>query len=237
MIKIEDYSSRWDYMADRENVPRNPSYDDKLTEFTIVGRFIGNWREELDFLRKKYNDGIGFNFLSKLPKDTPYTRTLDLADMTSAGISETSVFVSKINPEKINESINEIPTIKKMIDWFEFSGLILPKIHIQKPGQIFPYHFDDLTTHRKNSDINIDAKKFARVEVMLLDWDYGHFWGIGNNIWKQWRAGEIMFHPWNSIPHGTANAGRTPRINLQITGEITDKILEKLSRNNGDIIL
>lgn len=237
MINIKDYYSRWNYMADRAEVSRTPKYNDPITDFQIVGRFVGEWDSEVSFLRQKYDDGIGFNFLTKLGSIEPYTKELDLHDMEEAGISKDHIFVQRITPKQIEESLIDIPIIKKMIDWFEFSGLILPKIHLQFPGQVFPYHFDDLTTHRNNSDKDIDPYKYARIEVMLKDWDHGHFWGIGNNVWKNWKAGEIMFHLWHSIPHGTANAGRTPRINLQITGEVTEQTLIKLNKDNGEIKL
>lgn len=236
MIDIKKYKSRWNYMADRANVSRFP-IQDNLTEFKILGRFVGDWSSELDFLKTKYANGKGFNFLTKLGNTEPYTKDIDLNDMKAAGIPENSIFVQRITPKQIQADIEQIPTLKKMIDWFEFTGLILPKIHLQYPGQVFPYHFDDLTTHRSNSNIDIDPHKYARVEVMLLDWNYGHFWGIGNNVWKNWKAGEIMFHTWHDIPHGTANAGMTPRINLQITGEVSNETIKKLNKDSGEILL
>jgi hypothetical protein len=241
-VDIKNYTSRWDYMADRAGVSRKPLHSDEPTQFQIVGRFVGDWRQELDSLIKKYNGGHTFNFLTKMgPGTDPYTYKLDLSDMQAAGIPTDAKFVHRIGPKQMRESFAEIPTIKKMIDWFGFTGLILPKIHIQKPGQIFPFHFDDLTTHRGNSGgesiLDKEPNRCARIEVQLLDWDFGHVWGIGNNYWSNWQAGEIMWHPWYNVPHGTANTGMSPRINLQITGETTPELLEKLQRNNGDIIL
>lgn len=241
-INIKNYTSRWDYMADRAGVPKTPSRTQEPTQFQIVGKFVGNWKEELDHLIKKYNGGHGFNFLTKLGAGTdPYTYKLDLNDMNSAGISTDTKFVYRIGPSQMIESFSEIPTIKKMVDWFGFTGLVLSKIHIQYPGQIFPFHFDDLTTHRGNTDsdnsLDKDPNSCARIEVQLLDWDYGHVWGIGNNYWSNWQAGEIMWHSWYDVPHGTANSGMSPRINLQVTGETTPELLEKLQRNNGNIIL
>jgi hypothetical protein len=245
-IKMEDYTSRWDFMADRAGVSRGPIHGSEPTPFQIVGRFIGNWQSEVNCIIERCNGGRGFNFLNKLSKNTdvmPYTYELDKADMDLAGIPQDAIFVNKINPKLLNEMLADgsIPTIKKMIDWFGFTGKVLPKIHIQHPGQVFPFHFDDLTTHRNNSDqsLEVDASpdSFARIEVQLKAWDYGHVWGIGNNYWSNWQAGEIMWHPWYNVPHGTANSGRTPRINLQITGGTTPELLERLQRNNGEIIL
>lgn len=253
-MDIKNYNSRWDYMADRNEVPRIPDLDAKLTHFNIVGRFVGNWAHEVEYLLKRYNGGRGFNFLDKLGKDkaveqehnaskrkVPYTVQLDQADMERAGIPLDYSFANKISPSSLAREKDHLPTIWKMIDWFGFTGNLVPKIHIQYPGQVFPFHFDDLTKIRNNSAeehvMDDNPEKFARVEVQLQDWDYGHVWGIGNNYWSSWKSGEIMWHPWHNVPHGTANTGKKPRINLQITGECTPELIEKLKSNLGDIIL
>ena len=239
-VNIEDYSSRWNYMADRAGVSRKPEHDAELTRFNIVGRFVGDWDNEVNFLLEKYNNGRAFNFLSKMD-GVPYTENLDRNDMISSGLDLDYKFVHKITPKQLEENKQSLPTLWKMIDWFGFTGLVLPKIHVQFPGQVFPYHFDDLTRHRNNSGANhvIDENpnRFARVEIQLRDWDYGHVWGIGNNYWSSWRAGEIMWHPWREVPHGTANAGKVPRVNLQITGEVTPELYSRLQSNVGDIVV
>jgi len=247
-IKIEDYDSRWEFMADRAGVPRKPDLDADPTHFNVVGRFVGDWDSEVDFLLKKYNNGRAFNFLSKMSvntttgmPDVPYTETLDRADMIRAGIDLDYKFVHKITAQALKENREQLPTLWKMIDWFGFTGYVIAKIHVQFPGQVFPYHFDDLTMHRNNSEqkhiMDTDPYRFARVEVQLRDWDYGHVWGIGNTYWSSWRAGEIMWHHWKDTPHGTANSGKVPRINLQITGEVTPELCQRLQSNVGDIIL
>lgn len=244
-IKIEDYNSRWNYMADRAGVSRHPVHGAEKTKIQIVGKFVGDWNDDLDYLLSTYHGGRGFNFLDKLPREVgdPYTKNLDIADMDTAGIPHDAKFVYKIGANMMDEALfnNKIPTIKKMIDWFGFVGKVLSKIHVQHPGQIFPFHFDDFTTHRNNSiDSNFvdsDPNRYARVEIQLKPWEYGHVWAVGNNYWSDWQAGEIMWHPWYDVPHGTANCGMGPRINLQITGETTPEVLEKLQRNNKDIFI
>lgn len=238
----EDYESRWDFMADRAGVPKESKTTDEEDHFQIVGTFEGDWEEEVNALLKKYELGRGFNFLSKLPKNIkPYTFDMDKHDMEEVlGISTDSEFVSKITPMQLNESKDICPSIWKMIDWFGFTGKILPKIHIQLPGQIFPYHFDDLTTHRNNEDdlsVDENVEKYARIEVQLFEWDYGQIWGVGNQYWSRWEKGEIMWHDWYKVPHGTANAGLKPRICLQITGEVTEELYHRLRCNNGKIKL
>ena len=243
-IQISDYKSRWDYMADRAGVNKVPELNAVKTKFFIVGRFVADWSEEVDYILTSCSGGRGFNFLNKLGNNKlPYTYELDKFDMISSGFDPNITFVNKIGSDKMNEIIKtgRIPILKKMIDWFEFKEKVLVKIHVQKPGQIFPFHFDDLTTHRNNSleatEIDESPNSFARVEIQLKSWDYGHVWAIGNNYWSNWRAGEIMWHPWYDVPHGTANCGRSLRINMQITGGTTTELLEKLKQDNGDIVL
>lgn len=238
-VDIKDFDSRWDFMAARAGYAVSP-LDAENPDYTITGRFIGEWDNELTKLIKLAGGGVPLNFLKKMQGgEDPYTVELDMHDLVSSGLNENTEFLKRIMPPALNRTT--APTIYKMIDWFGFIGRVLVKIHIQHPGQIFPYHFDDLTTNRNNSKnvhgMDTSPDQWARVEVQLKDWELGHVWGIGNNYWKQWRAGEIMFHPWHNVPHGTANCGKSTRICLQITGETTEDLRAKLRRNNGDIIL
>ena len=238
-INITNFDSRWDFMAARSGYTDSPM-DVTIPDYTITGRFIGNWDKELDGLIKLSSGGVPLNFLKKLEGgEDPYTRKLDHYDLVTSGLTEHTEFLKRIMPPILNRT--SAPTIYKMIDWFGFVGRVLVKIHIQHPGQIFPFHFDDLTTNRNNSNsqhgMDIDPDRWARVEVQLKEWEFGHVWGIGSNYWKQWQAGEIMFHPWHNGPHGTANCGKSARVCLQITGETTDDLRAKLRQNNGDITL
>lgn len=244
----QDYKSRWDYMATKTGGPKKATLGQPEDSFQIMGWFEGEWMEEVNLLMEKYNIKKGFNFLTKLGDVNnstrvikPYTYEMDKYDMEEVmGISLESEFVSKLTTGHLIESRDICPNLWKMIDWFGFKGQIIPKIHIQLPGQIFPFHYDEFTSIRNNvettdHDLDIDPNKFARIEVQLLDWDFGHVWGLGNTYWKDWKAGEIMWHNWYDMPHGTANCGITPRICLQITGEVDSVLFQKLRQNNGVI--
>lgn len=237
---IEDYSSRWDYMADKVGAPRRPTPGAAPTHFTIAGRFVGDWQAELEHLLAASREGEPYNFLAKKAKDPSAkgakTKQLNQADMDRMGLSPSYEFVRKIRNVEAHRAL--APTICKMIDWFAFSGQVVANIHVQNPGHVFPFHFDNLITVRGNSaEITDDPAKHGRVEIMLRDWEFGHMWGVGNAYWSNWRAGEIMFHPWHDTPHGTANAGMAPRVNLQVTGEMTPELAQRLTRDNGDISL
>ena len=64
----------------------------------------------------------------------------------------------------------------------------------------------------------------------MTDWEQGHFWSYGNHIDTQWRAGDVSTFDWQNLPHSTANAGHNPRVTLQLTGVVTEKTTEFLSR-------
>ena len=233
---MNEYSSRWEYLKNR-----SPWHFDKQAEptadWSILGRFVGDWQQELAQVIRSANGGSPLNFLNKLKtQKKPYTYSLDKTDMSTMGLPDDAVFLYRILAPDLNPL--DCPKLFKMIDWFGLED-VLPKIHIQHPGQIFPLHIDDLTTHRGNQKDNTvmdeHPEQWARFEIQLKDWTWGHVWGIGNDYWKQWSAGDIMYHPWWIHPHGTANFGMEPRINLQLTGRVTERTLECLAKNHGDI--
>lgn len=225
---MKEHKSRWSYLKNRSpwHFDTSAPADD---EWQILGRFNGDWAKEVNDLIQSSGGGTPLNFLNKMVYDTPYTSALDTADMKKMEIGKDYVFLQRIMAPYLNPI--DCPLIFKMVDWFELENP-LPKIHIQHPGQVFPLHIDDLTTHRGNREGNTQMdehpEQWARFEVQLKDWQWGHVWGIGNTYWKQWRAGDIMYHPWWIHPHGTANFGLEPRINLQITGKVTSGTISKI---------
>lgn len=243
MVDINEYQSRWDYMADKVGVPRRPQLDAEPTEFQIVGHFVGDWDAELDYLLEATKSGEAYNFLAKKTKDDSAaghkTKDLNEYDMQKMGLTKDYEFVKKIRTPELQEHRVKIPTIWKMVDWFGFEGEVVANIHIQQPGHVFPFHFDNLITVRGRKAIleEGEAEQYGRVEIMLRDWEYGHIWGVGNTYWSNWKRGEIMFHPWHNVPHGTANAGQYPRINLQVTGRMNKELIDRLNRNNGQIFI
>ena len=91
----------------------------------------------------------------------------------------------------------------------------------QYPGNIIPWHYDThITLKNKISKFKeLKNKKIIRYMVFLTDWDWGHYFCVGNNVVHQWRAGDII--TWNPIVHHCgSNAGMTPKITLNITGLI-----------------
>jgi hypothetical protein len=91
----------------------------------------------------------------------------------------------------------------------------------QYPGNIIPWHQDThITLKNKLSKFKeLKNKKIIRYMIFLTDWDWGHYFCVGNNVVHQWRAGDII--TWNPIVHHCgSNAGMTPKITLNVTGLI-----------------
>ena len=127
-------------------------------------------------------------------------------------------------------------------DWFGFeTETVAAKLHIQHSGQIFPIHIDSLIKQRRSDEAFEDMKhrpdKYERFNVQLQDWVWGHLWAVGNSHWNQWRAGEIMYHPWWTIPHGTANCSYAPRYSLQVNGVSTDVTKSRIKLRDEQIDL
>jgi hypothetical protein len=98
------------------------------------------------------------------------------------------------------------------------------RIHRQRPGQVAPIHADAYCSHPAiDKDPSLNVSDMRRFIVQLSDWDWGHFWCFGNNPWVQWKAGDIVYFESRDIVHCTANAGKTPRYSLIVTGWMTDE--------------
>ena len=62
--------------------------------------------------------------------------------------------------------------------------------------------------------------------VFLTDWDWGHYFCVGNRVCHQWKAGDII--TWDPIIHHCgSNAGMSAKITLNITGTIEKDSIHK----------
>jgi hypothetical protein len=116
------------------------------------------------------------------------------------------------------------PNLKKISDLFGLSDC-MERIHVQMPGEVWNLHLDKLEKWNPEQPYTV-----MRIIIQLTDWEQGHFWSYGNYIHQQWQAGEVSTFDWHNLPHSTANAGHNPRVTLQLTGVVTEKTTEFLSR-------
>jgi hypothetical protein len=111
------------------------------------------------------------------------------------------------------------PKVQKMIDCFAFANPQWHTVHVQRTGQVFPYHID--VFHRRNTIADLDPSKVLRVMVMLNDWQPGMWFGYGNYTYTHWKAGDFHTFSHKDTPHYTANASFTPRVSALLTGVVT----------------
>lgn len=101
----------------------------------------------------------------------------------------------------------------------------------QYPGNIIPWHYDTHITFKNKikKHKNLQNKKILRYMVFLTDWNWGHYFCVGNNVVHQWKAGDII--TWEPhVHHCGSNAGMTPKITLNITG-LVEKSSLHLKKN------
>jgi hypothetical protein len=221
----EEFTSRYEYSKSTSRYHFDETVDDDSNPpFKRIGRFLGDWRDEL----KEMASAIRPNtYHSRMSGRVPYLDKLETNDLVNMGVG--------VNHVLHNKSIMKFtPTFQQMIDFlgFDQSERITSSFHIQMPGQVFIKHIDSCTSIRGNKasdDANYYFKhpeKLARFLVALEDWTMGHMWAYGNTYWKQWQAGDIVYHSWIDTPHCTANASHVPRYTLQVTGHTTERTHE-----------
>lgn len=117
--------------------------------------------------------------------------------------------------------------LQKIVDLFALKDC-MSRVHVQMPGQVWNLHIDKLQKWCPKN-----PNKVWRIMIQLTDWQPGHFWGLGNYVYKDWTAGHVTTFRWQDTPHCTANAGHTPRVTFQLTGvetKQTHRFLHKFTR-------
>ncbi len=239
MISFKRYSDRIAHLKKLSGYHFDPFRDEQPLH-RILGWFTGApWMEEVLAAEQEATASCDFGFANCCHAQGPgehgpnYQFDLELTNDKSYDTKH--IFLSKIPFTR-----EKAPTLAKMVDWFGFApGTASARIHVQHPGQVFPLHIDGLVMH---TDGNVDHRSedvgaWARVQIQLEDWVWGHVWGVGNNYWSQWRAGEIMYHPWWNVPHATANCSYAPRYSIQITGKITELTKTRIASERTEIEL
>jgi len=217
------HATRWDYSRAKSSYHFDPARDeDAAPPFRILGHVKEDLAGELERLMKT-EEATGQTFTNRLKLNAgsdaaPYTREMDLEELRYRGLPADYCFFHNL-PAQRSELFRRVAAGFGM----ERCGAA---VHIQHPGQTFPYHIDELPALKGNDpahwlDRNPDAA--ARFEIQIFDWQPGHVWAYGNTYWKQWRTGEVAFHAWRHVPHGTANISRSLRATLQVTGFVTER--------------
>ena len=103
----------------------------------------------------------------------------------------------------------------------------------QYPGQFLPWHQDTYVGFKKEFNVPDDVK-VTRYSLFLEDWNWGHYFAVGNNVIHQWKQGDFLeLKP--RMHHVTCNAGITPKLSMTITGTITEEFLRRQKTKNFEI--
>jgi hypothetical protein len=215
----KNYNSSWDWCVDHSNYHFDNTRQDQEGEwYTQLGRFQGNWTEELEALGKQTHPITWATRKYYGDNDNTASPMLQQEenDLINTG------FGVDLQLTNINDRLTEYPTLLAIADYF---GLEDPKrrVHWQQPGQMFNLHIDKLWER----DLD-NPERIVRITVMLTDWQPGQFYLYGTATYSHWRAGEAHIFDWPNVPHATANASHVARPTLQMTGLKTDRTREIL---------
>jgi len=124
----------------------------------------------------------------------------------------------------LSENKEKLPTISKMVSVLGFtSNLHNCQIQMQRPGCNMP-------THRDPPEIFVNPDR-VRLLVMLTDWEYGQYLFFNNTVFREWKAGTVIYTEFQNTWHSTANMSPHTRPILQITGVPGDRLKKILADN------
>ena len=181
-----------------------------------LGRFNGEWQEQM---QKVVDKAKPLNWSNRRQSTGRPAGDIEAEenDLIQAGADP------KLTIYRGLGDFSEAPICQQMTDFFALKDP-KPKLHVQFTGEMLNLHIDKLY------DLDADPNNVIRIMVMMQDWEPGQFIIYGNQIHDQWRAGDIHTFDWQNLPHATANASLTPRPMLVITGVLTEKTRQILSK-------
>ena len=226
-IDMNKEKGNWEICKERSNYHFDPfDYNASADRFCYVGRFVGDWSEELD---TAITNAKPVSWRTRDPKNKPIK--------TGPGIDSTERDIIRAggNPDLEITSLeyaDSYPLFQKMTNELHLLDGIRPlqsRLHIQMPGQTWTAHVDKLEKW------NEDPDKVFRFMIFLHDYEFGHFVQYGNEILTRYRAGEFYTWDHRNVPHCTANAGVTPRATMIVTGIGTPETKAMFSKANLEI--
>jgi hypothetical protein len=202
--------------------PELPSND-----YQYVGRFTGNWTEQVQYLQFNQDSEFDYNRNKKTFDDK---RLPDSIVSFGNEDREKAVKWGYDNKTHYHQKWNGLPEWCDLMG--EASGLHTPAMCIneQVPGSFLPWHVDLFYTYCEQTGREIKLEtllKMRRYLVFLQDWKWGYYLQVGNNPITHWKAGDIITMPFGMY-HLSVNAGTEVRHTMQINGLETDESIHKL---------
>ncbi|MEG4210497.1 hypothetical protein [Microcoleus sp. S13_B4] len=211
MMELAKQASGWHF---------DPSIPEK--SFREVAWFRKEWKPELKaYLQAMQSQGAS-NVIT-LGSYSGRNKHTEEEEMELWGYEKTQPFHSYMNISAYCEQGIEPPDfINSIVDLCELKFPVAEILRMQ-PGQMLPWHCDMYNSYRKEhgEDANV-----IRYVVALDDWDWGHFIGIGNSVWHQWKRGQAIYWP-RYMYHCAANSGRKSLLLFTITGQVQESSLHQ----------
>lgn len=181
-------------------------HDPRWDCIQYLGRFSGSWDQELAAACQRSEPATWATRGYKSRENQIPTHELikEHNDLTAIGMD--------VDAEITDLHWDLAPVFAKMSSLFGLQDT-MTRLHVQWPGQVWNLHIDKLQKWNP-----AEPSLVRRIMIHLQDWQPGHFWGYGNYVHTGWHMGDITTFDWQNVPHCTANAGRTPRCTLQVTG-------------------
>lgn len=220
-----DYSSSWDWCVDHSAYHFDNTRVDVPGEwFTLLGRFEGHWDAEVKQAQGKPITWATRKFYSNDDDTVSPMLEQEENDLRTTGAPVDLQLTDAVF------DISAFPTLTQMSEYFGIEDAKI-RMHYQQPGQMFNLHIDKLQER-----CPADPERVIRLSIMLADWEPGQFYSFGTCNYSNWKAGDIHIFDWSNVPHATANASRSMRPVLQVTGLKTDKTRAMLAAATADTI-
>jgi hypothetical protein len=218
MKSQNEYSSSWQWCVDHSNYHFDNFKIDQPGEwFQLLGRFKGDWAEEIAQAHGKPITWATRKFYSNDDDTVSPMLEQEENDLRNTGAPVDLKLTDAVF------DISTCPTLTRISEYFAIEDAKI-RMHYQQPGQMFNLHIDKL--HERCPD---DLERIIRMTIMLADWEPGQFYSYGNYTYSHWRAGDAHVFDWANVPHATANASRSMRPTLQVTGLKTNRTRELLA--------
>lgn len=227
------YTSSWDWTVAHSQYHFDNTRRDQPGEwFTPLGRFLGDWQEELQQAIDSDMEAITW----ATRKYSPYYDLPDGTRQQSGMLAQEEQDLASTGAPvdlaltDVVEATEFGPVFTRMSKYF---GLDTPwcRLHIQRPGQMFNLHIDKLWERAPDHPEDI-----FRMVVHLADWEPGQFYAYGTYTMSHWCAGDVHTFDWPNVPHATANASRSLRPTMIMTGLKTDRTRELLATATKDTV-
>lgn len=204
------FKSKWEYTQAISNWHFDPKQIENPPPFKVFLHIQGDWLQQLQALDFEISVGtLNYGF-----KGTDHDSIIE-NDFLAWGYSKEL---------KQYDRTYRLPEIFHKIAAQLHLDHADVRVHRQRPGMVAPIHIDTYCSHpAMEKDPSLDVSECRRFIIQLSDWDFGHFWAFGNSPWQQWRAGECAYFESREVVHCTANAGKSPRYTMTVTGWMTDK--------------